>query len=82
MQGISYWVRRPAQLLETKPLHAAPTTDASPEAQAENNAAHRPVVFLHGVGLGLVSTNVSILNKAVLNLQTTLISICWSLLQR
>ena len=55
MQGLSYWVRNPT----AGPLNTGDGCDltsqpASPDA-ARQLSQTRPIVFLHGVGFGLVS---------------------------
>lgn len=55
-QGMSYWVRLPT----SGPLGSASTSPAAHETIDESAKQQlpltRPIVFLHGVGLGLVST--------------------------
>lgn len=61
MQGMSYWVRNPT----VGPLSRGASCDLSREAadpeSAQKLSQTRPVVFLHGVGFGLVS-NLAVLS--------------------
>ena len=55
MQGMSYWVRNPTTGPLTRGASCDLTNAPADPAAAQQLSKTRPVVFLHGVGFGLVS---------------------------
>lgn len=55
LQGISYWVRNPTVGPMSRGASVDLTTAPADPDSARQLSQTRPIVFLHGVGFGLVS---------------------------